>query len=45
VRAIDAAGEDAVADALRGWLAGRRSDDGGYRIENVFRFLVTSAPG
>ncbi len=40
VRAIEAAGEDAVRDALSKAVAAFERDDGSVRIENVFRFVI-----
>jgi SAM-dependent methyltransferase len=43
VRAIGAAGEDEVAAAVRAWLAAFRTADGGYAIENTWRYLIAKA--
>ena len=40
VLAIDHAGLEAVADATRDFLEPFRTDDGGYRITNVFRYAI-----
>jgi SAM-dependent methyltransferase len=43
VRAIGAAGEADVADAVAEFLAAFRTADGGYAIENTWRYLITKA--
>jgi SAM-dependent methyltransferase len=43
VRAIDAAGEAEVADAVVEWLGSFRTADGGYAIENTWRYLIARA--
>jgi SAM-dependent methyltransferase len=40
VGAINHAGEDAVVAATTGFLAPFRTDEGGYRITNVFRYAI-----
>ena len=42
-RAIDAAGEPAVRDAVTHAIAPYRTSTGAYRLENVFTFLVARA--
>lgn len=44
VKAIDAAGEDAVEAAILGAVAPYLTSDDGYRIENVFTYLIAHAP-
>jgi SAM-dependent methyltransferase len=43
VKAIEIAGEDAVDDAVLAAVAPYRTSDGGYRIENVFTYLIATA--
>jgi hypothetical protein len=43
VRAIEAAGEDAVRAAVLEALAPFRTRDGGYRLENTFVYVVAGA--
>jgi SAM-dependent methyltransferase len=43
VRAAEVAGPAAVADAIRAAAAPYRASDGGYRLENVFTYLVARA--
>ena len=43
VKAIDSAGEQKVDDAIREAVAPYRSHDGGYRLENVFTYVVARA--
>jgi SAM-dependent methyltransferase len=43
-RAIEHAGEPAVAEAMRTAYAGSRQPDGSYRQQNVFRYLIARAP-
>ena len=43
VRAIRAAGEDRVRDAVLGAIDPFRTTSGGCRRENVFRFLAATA--
>jgi hypothetical protein len=40
VRAIDAAGEEAVGRAILDALAPYRTRDGRYRVENTFVYVV-----
>jgi hypothetical protein len=42
-RAIEAAGEDAVAAALSDAIAPYRTSSGGYSIENTWRYLLAAA--
>jgi SAM-dependent methyltransferase len=42
-RAIDAAGEDVVRQAVARALAPFRLSSGGYRLENRFRYLIAQA--
>jgi SAM-dependent methyltransferase len=42
VRAVRAAGEEAVGGAVAAAIAPFRNAQGGYRIENAFRFLIAS---
>jgi SAM-dependent methyltransferase len=39
-RAMNHAGEDAVVDATKGFLQPFRTEDGGYRITNHFRYAI-----
>jgi SAM-dependent methyltransferase len=41
--AADAAGEDAVRHAIRDAVAPFRTSDGGYRLENVFTYIIAHA--
>lgn len=43
VEAIDSAGEDTVTDAVLEAVAPYRTSDGGYRLENVFTYLIAEA--
>jgi SAM-dependent methyltransferase len=43
VMAVRTSGEDAVREAVRAALGGFRTDSGGYRIANVFRYLIARA--
>jgi hypothetical protein len=43
VRAIDSAGEEAVAETILEAVLPYRTSDGGYRLENVFTYLVARA--
>jgi SAM-dependent methyltransferase len=43
VRAIDSGGEQNVSDAILGAVAPYRTIDGGYRLENVFTYLIAQA--
>lgn len=43
VRAAAEAGEDAVGEAILGAAAPYRASDGGYRLENVFTYLIAHA--
>jgi SAM-dependent methyltransferase len=43
VRAIDAAGEEAVAQAAEEFLRSFRTDAGGYAIRNTWRYLIATA--
>lgn len=43
VRAIDTAGEQKVTDAILGAVAPYRTSDGGYRLENVFTYVIAQA--
>ena len=41
--AIDRAGRDAAADAIRGAMVDSRLPDGSYRQDNSFRYLIATA--
>jgi SAM-dependent methyltransferase len=43
VEAIEAAGEETVAEAIVGALASHRTASGGYRLENEWHYLVATA--
>jgi SAM-dependent methyltransferase len=43
VKAIELAGEDAVTEAVLAAVAPYRTSDGGYRIENVFSYMIATA--
>jgi hypothetical protein len=43
VRATESAGEQKVTDAVLEAVAPYRTSDGGYRLENVFTYLIASA--
>jgi SAM-dependent methyltransferase len=43
VKAIDSAGEQRVTEAIREAVAPYRTSDGGYRLENVFTYLIAKA--
>jgi SAM-dependent methyltransferase len=43
VRAIDSAGEQKVTEAIREAVAPYRTSDGGYRLENVFTYLIAES--
>lgn len=43
VKAIDSAGEQKVSDTILEAVAPYRTSDGGYRLENVFTYLVAQA--
>jgi hypothetical protein len=42
-RAIEHAGTEATAHAIRDAVAGSRSPDGTYRQENIFRYSIATA--
>lgn len=43
VKALDSVGAEAVTDAILDAIAPYRTSDGGYRIENVFTYLIANA--
>ena len=43
VKAIETVGEEKVTDTVRAAIAPYRTDDGGYRLENVFGYLIAWA--
>jgi hypothetical protein len=44
VRAIESVGEHKVTETVLRAVAPYRTSDGGYRLENVFTYLVAQAP-
>jgi hypothetical protein len=43
VKGMGVAGEPAVADAVTEFLGSFRTADGGYAIENTWRYLIATA--